>query len=89
MSGILLFLSIAALFVVVVIVIDKKQRRVMREGKLLKSEVVCRHGERFYVEKVGFKDWHICIHSYYLISDRLTEGHTIMEQRWDYNDFCP
>ena len=88
MSGILLFLSIAALFVVVVIVIDKKQRRVMREGKLLKSEVVCRDGERFYVEKVGFKDWHICIHSYYLISDRLTEGHTIMEQRWDYNDFC-
>lgn len=89
MSGILLFLSIAAIFVVVVIVIDKKQRRVMREGKLLKSEVVCRHGKRFYVEKVGFKDWHICIHSYYLISDRLTEGHTIMEQRWDYNDFCP
>ena len=31
----------------------------MREGKLLKSEVVCRHGERFYVKKVGFKDWHI------------------------------
>ena len=88
MSGILLFLSIAALFVIVVIVIDKKQRRVMREGKLLKSEVVYRDGERFYVEKVGFKDWHICIHSYYLISDRLTEGHTIMEQRLDYNDFC-
>ncbi len=60
----------------------------MREGKLLKSETVCRDGESFYVEKVAFKDWHVCIHSYYLISDRLTEGHTVVEQRWDYNDFC-
>lgn len=58
------------------------------EGKLLKSEIVCLDGEKFYVEKVGFKDWHVSIHSYYLISDKLTEGHTIVEQRWSYEDFC-
>lgn len=60
----------------------------MHEGKLLKSETVWKDGEKFYVEKVGFKDWHVSIHSYYLISDRLTEGHTIVEQRWNYDDFC-
>ena len=60
----------------------------MQEGKLLKSEIVRLDGEDFYVEKVGFKDWHVCIHSYYLISDRLAEGHTIVDQRWSYEDFC-
>ena len=60
----------------------------MQEGKLLKSEIVCRDGEKLYVEKVAFKDWHVCIHAYYLISDKLAEGHTIVEQRWSYEDFC-
>ena len=60
----------------------------MREGKLLKSEIVWQDGEKLYVEKVAFKDWHVCIHAYYLISDRLSEGHTIVEQRWSYEDFC-
>ena len=26
--------------------------------------------------------------SFYLISDRLREGHTSVEQRWSYEDFC-
>ena len=60
----------------------------MREGKLLKSETVCLDGEMFYVEKVVFKDWHVSLHSFYLISDRLSEGHTIVEQKWSYEDFC-
>ena len=67
---------------------QKKPKRIIREGKLLKSEMVTIDGEQLYVEKVAFKDWHVCIHSFYLISDKLTEGHTIVEQRWDYNDFC-
>ena len=91
MSGISLFLSVTAFFVVAAIFVPKRQnrpRRIMHKGKLLKSEIVCRDGEKLYVEKVGFRDWHVCIHAYYLISDRLTEGHTILEQRWSYEDFC-
>ncbi len=91
MNGISLFLSVSAFFVVAAIVVAKRQnkpRRIMHKGKLLKSEIVCRDGEKLYVEKVGFRDWHVCIHAYYLISDRLTEGHTILEQRWSYEDFC-
>ncbi|MBQ8050344.1 MAG: hypothetical protein IJ197_02050 [Bacteroidaceae bacterium] len=91
MSGVLLIIMLSAIFVVVAIIIDKKQKkpkRIMQEGKLLKSEIICKDGEKFYVEKVAFKDWHVSIHSYYLISDRLTEGHTIVEQRWSYEDFC-
>ena len=91
MSSILLFLSVLAIFVVVAIIVDKKQKkpkRIMREGKLLRSEIISKDGEEFYVEKVAFKDWHVSIHSYYLISDRLTEGHTVVEQRWSYDDFC-
>ena len=67
---------------------QKKPKRIIREGKLLRSEIVLINGEQLYVEKVAFKDWHVSIHSFYLISDKLTEGHTIVEQRWDYNDFC-
>ena len=67
---------------------QKKPKRIIREGKLLKSEMVTIDGEQLYVEKVAFKDWHVCIHSFYLISERLADGHTIVEQRWDYNDFC-
>ncbi len=67
---------------------QKKPKRIIREGKLLKSEMVTTDGEQLYVEKVAFKDWHVCIHAFYLISDRLAEGHTVVEQRWDYNDFC-
>lgn len=91
MSGILLFLSVIAIFVLAAIFTGKRQkkpRRIMREGKLLRSEIVCLEGESFYVEKVAFKDWHVSIHSYYLISDRLAEGHAIVEQRWSYEDFC-
>lgn len=88
MSVIFFILLLLAGFVVVAIIIERKSKRVMREGKLLRSEIVCREGERFYVEKVGFKDWHAGIHSYYLISDRLMEGRTILEQRWSYEDFC-
>ena len=60
----------------------------MREGKLLKSETVSRGGDIFYVEKVAFKDWHVSLHNFYLISDRLGDGHTIVEQKWSYEDFC-
>ena len=91
MSGISLFLSVSALLIIAALVVYKRQdkpRRVMREGRLLKSEIVCRDGEKLYVEKVAFKDWHVCIHAYYLISDRLAEGHTIVEQRWSFEDFC-
>ena len=67
---------------------SKKPGRIMHEGKLLRSEMLSVDGETFYVEKVVFKDWHISLHSFYLISDRLSEGHTIVEQRWSYEDFC-
>lgn len=82
---------ILAIIVVVAIIVDKKQkspRRIMQEGKLLKSEIFYRDGEKLYVEKVAFKDWHVSIHSFYLISDRLTEGQTVLDQRWSYEDFC-
>ena len=91
MSGILLFLLIFAICIVVAIIVYKKlksPRRIMREGKLVKSEIVYRDGEKLYVEKIAFKDWHVSIHFFYLISDRLTEGKTIVDQRWSYEDFC-
>ena len=88
MSGILLLFLALAIFIVVAINVDKKPRRIMQEGNLLESKIVYRDGEKLYVEKVGFKDWHVGIHSYYLISDRLAEGQTIVEQRWSYDDFC-
>lgn len=92
MSGLLLFLSVTAIVVVTAIIIlrmkRKRPKRVMREGKLLKSEMVVREGELFYVEKVAFKDWHVSLHFFYVISDRLSEGRTIVEQKWSYEDFC-
>ena len=92
MSGLLLFLSATAIVVAMAIIIirmkRKRPKRVMREGKLLKSEMVFREGEMFYVEKVAFKDWHVSLHFFYVISDRLSEGRTIVEQKWSYEDFC-
>lgn len=91
MSIVLLILSALALFGSVAFMVykrHKKPKRIIREGKLLKSEMVTIDGEQLYVEKVAFKDWHVCIHSFYLISERLAEGHTIVEQRWNYDDFC-
>lgn len=91
MSQLLLLLSVSAIVAVMAIIVGKRQkrpRRIMREGKLLKSESVFLDGERYYVEKVAFKDWHASLHSFYLISNRLAEGHTIVEQKWSYEDFC-
>lgn len=65
-----------------------KRNRVTQEGKLLLSKTVSIDGEEFYVEKVAFKDWHESLHSFYLISDRLVEGRTVLEQKWSYEDFC-
>ena len=87
----MLLLSILVIFIVAAVIVEKKQKnpkRIMREGKLLKSETVSVEGETLYVEKVAFKDWHVCIHAYYLISDRLREGQTIVDERWSYEDFC-
>jgi len=91
MSNLLLFLMVSVTLVIVAIIVgwrQKKPRRIMQEGKLLKSEIVFRDGEKLYLEKVAFEDWHVCIHAYYLISDKLAEGHTIVDQRWSYEDFC-
>lgn len=91
MAKVLFFLFILTIIIVVAIIVDKKQKsskRIMREGKLVKSEIVYREGERLYLEKIAFKDWHVSIHYFYLISDRLTEGQTIVNQRWSYEDFC-
>ncbi|MBR1786104.1 MAG: hypothetical protein IJ756_02945 [Paludibacteraceae bacterium] len=92
MTEVLFFLLALVLVAVIVAIIiykkQKKPKRIMPEGKLVKSEIVFIDGEQLYVEKVAFKDWHVCIHSFYLISDRLAEGHTIVEQRWNYDDFC-
>ena len=88
MSGIVFVLLLTAIFVVVIILVDKKPKGIMQEGKLMKSEMVYKDGEKFYVEKVICKDWHAGIHSYYLIYDRLVEGQNIVEQRWSYEDFC-
>jgi hypothetical protein len=84
MSIVLLILSALALFGSVAFMVykrHKKPKRIMREGKLLKSEMVSINGEQLYVEKVRFKDWHVSIHSLYVISDELAEGHTVVEQR--------
>ena len=91
MSWLLLLLVVLAIVAAAAIIIfgkQKKPNRIMQEGKLVKSETVCRDGEMFYVEKVAFKDWHISLHNFYLISDRISEGHTIVEQKWSYEDFC-
>ena len=88
---VVLFILLASVIVCIVAFTYKKQnnpQRIMREGKLLKSEMVSINGEQLYVEKVRFKDWHVSIHSFYVISDELTEGHTVVEQRWNYDDFC-
>ena len=89
---VVLFILLASVIVsIVAFIVYKKQnnpQRIMREGKLLKSEMVSINGEQLYVEKVRFKDWHVSIHSFYVISDELAEGHTIVEQRWNYDDFC-
>ena len=91
MNWLLLFLLVSVLVVAAAIIVGRKQNRqgrIMREGRLLKSEMVSREGESFYVEKVAFKDWHDSLHNFYLISDRLCDGHTIVEQKWSYEDFC-
>lgn len=91
MAWLLLILSVAGIAVEIVIIVGKRQKkskRIMREGKLLKSEMVSRDGEMFYVEKVAFTDWHDSLHHFYLISDRLSDGHPIVDQKWSYEDFC-
>ena len=90
MTALLLILSALALFIVAILVYkkQKKPKRIMQEGRLVKNETVYVGGEQLYVEKVAFKDWHVCIHAFYLISERLAEGHTVVEQRWNYDDFC-
>ena len=88
---VVLLILLASVIVSIVAFTYKKQnnpQRIMREGKLLKSEMVSIDGEQLYVEKVRFKDWHVSIHSFYVISDELAEGHTVVEQRWNYDDFC-
>ena len=88
----MLFILLASVIVSIVAFIAYKKhnnpQRIMREGKLLKSEMVSINGEQLYVEKVRYKDWHVSIHSFYVISDELAEGHTVVEQRWNYDDFC-
>ncbi|MBQ6985253.1 MAG: hypothetical protein IJQ20_10075 [Paludibacteraceae bacterium] len=86
----LLLLAFVLVAVVAILVYrrQKKPQRIMREGRLVKSETVSIGGEQLYVEKVAFQDWHVCIHSFYLISDKLANGHTVVEQRWNYDDFC-
>lgn len=72
MSWLLSFLLSASIAVAVVILVARSRnrpKRIMREGKLLKSEIVSLDGELFYVEKVTFKDWHVSLHNFYLISD--------------------
>ena len=60
MSWLLLLLVVSAIVAAAAIIVfgkQKKPNRIMQEGKLVKSETVCRDGEMFYVEKVAFKDW--------------------------------
>lgn len=85
---VILTLALVGILAIMVYRRQKKPQRIMQEGRLLKSEMVLINGEQLYVEKVAFKDWHVSIHSFYLISDKLAEGHTIVEQRWNYDDFC-
>ena len=85
---VILTLALVGILAIMVYRRQKKPQRIMREGRLVKSETVFIDGEQFYVEKVAFKDWHVSIHSFYLISDKLAEGHTVVEQRWNYDDFC-
>jgi len=85
---VLLAFVLAAVAAIILYRRQKQPQRIMQEGRLVKSETVSIGGERFYVEKVAFKDWHVCIHAFYLISERLAEGHTVVEQRWNYDDFC-
>ena len=91
MIVVLLILLASVIVTIVAFIAYKKQnnpQRIMRKGKLLKSEMVSINGEQLYVEKVRFKDWHVSIHSFYVISDEMAEGHTVVEQRWNYDDFC-
>ena len=76
MCRLLSVLLIMAIIVAIAIIVGKRlnrPKRIMREGKLLKSEMVSRDGEMFYVEKIAFKDWHVSLHNFYLISDTIPE----------------
>ena len=85
---VILTLALVGILAIIAYKSQKKPQRIMREGRLVKSETVSIGGEQLYVEKVAFQDWHVCIHSFYLISDKLANGHTVVEQRWNYDDFC-
>ena len=71
MTVLLLLLSALALFIVAILVYkkQKKPKRIMQEGRLVKSETVYVGGEQLYVEKVAFKDWHVCIHAFVPIEE--------------------
>ncbi len=65
MGSLLIILLFAAIVISALIIIfrrQKKSKRIMREGKLLKSETISQGGDMFYVEKVAFKDWHVSLH---------------------------
>lgn len=69
MVRVFLFLFALVLAAIVAIIVYKRQnklKRIMHEGKLVKSEMVFQNGEQLYLEKVAFKDWHVCIHSFLL-----------------------
>ena len=85
---VILTLALVGIVAIIAYRKQKKPQRIMQEGKLLKRETITIDGEQLYVEKVAFKDWHVSIHSFYLIFDKLAEGHTVVEQRWNYDDFC-
>ena len=57
MCRLLSVLLIMATIVAIAIIVGKRlnrPKRIMQEGKLLKSEMVSRDGEMFYVEKIAF-----------------------------------
>ena len=72
-----LFFLVFVLVAVAAIMVYSRQKKpqgIMHEGRLVKSETLSIGGELFYVGKVAFKDWHVGIHAFYLISD-LTISH--------------
>lgn len=58
----------------------------MREGKLLKREMVGLDGDQFYVEKVAFKDWHVSLHNPDCVrsGNKRRSRRLVTQSRWDY-----
>lgn len=81
------FLTFLLMAAAVLYAVARRPRPWLTRGKRLQARFVEIEQQRFYLEEVGFADYHQALHNYFYLIPQFNERHGLRQVKYNYLDW--